>query len=58
MQKKEFSVYLCGECGAIYEEELGDIDTKVPAGTTYEELPDFWTCPVCHAKKSAYGKVE
>ncbi|MFA4907561.1 MAG: rubredoxin [archaeon] len=58
MQKKEFSVYCCMECGAIYEEEYGDSDTKVPAGTAFEELPDFWCCPVCHGKKGAYVKVE
>ena len=43
--------YECTVCGYIYDPEVGDPDNDIPAGTTFEELPEDWTCPDCGVEK-------
>ncbi len=49
--------YECTICGYIYDPEKGDPDGEVKAGTTFEDLPDDWLCPVCGADKDAFEKI-
>lgn len=42
---------VCGVCGHIYDAD------KDGAGVPFEQLPDDWTCPVCHEPKSSYHKI-
>jgi len=49
--------YECAECGYIYDEEKGDSATNVKPGTTLEDLPDDWTCPICGAGRSYFVKI-
>jgi rubrerythrin len=42
--------YKCTICGHIYDEDV--------EGVKFEDLPDDWTCPTCHAPKSKFVKVE
>lgn len=46
----------CDTCGYIYDEALGDPDAKVKLGTSFEELPADWVCPVCNEGKSSFTK--
>ncbi len=48
--------YICDLCGYIYDEELGDPDNGVEAGTKFEDVPDSWVCPLCQADKSQFSK--
>jgi rubredoxin len=48
--------YVCSVCGYVYDPAKGDPDGKIPPGTPFEKLPDDWTCPVCGAAKSEFGK--
>ncbi len=48
----------CTVCGYIYDEDEGDPDRNIPAGTKFEELPEDWTCPYCGAPKSKFKKIE
>ncbi|MBJ7332694.1 MAG: rubredoxin [Solirubrobacteraceae bacterium] len=41
------SVYLCPECGFVYDEEQGVPREGFPPGTPFSEVPDDWTCPDC-----------
>ncbi|RKX48465.1 MAG: rubredoxin [Thermotoga sp.] len=50
--------YRCTVCGYIYDPEQGDPDSKIPAGTPFEKLPDDWVCPLCGASKDMFEKVE
>lgn len=45
--------YVCELCGSIYHEEAGDPSHGVPAGTTYEQLPEYYECPGCGSGKEA-----
>ena len=59
--KKEpspWTTYVCGGCGYEYDPAVGDPENGVAPGTTFENLPDEWICPVCGAEKSAFIKVE
>ena len=48
--------YICDLCGYIYDEELGDPDNGVEAGTKFEDVPESWVCPLCQADKSQFSK--
>ncbi len=41
-------------CGYVYDPERGDKKSKTPKGTSFEELPEEWKCPVCGATKKAF----
>ena len=44
-------------CGYIYRPDKGDRKGKVPAGTSFADLPDDWHCPVCGAGKKMFHKL-
>jgi len=50
--------YVCNVCGYVYDPEDGDPDNNIAAGTSFEELPDDWTCPVCGATKDEFSPEE
>ena len=51
------SQYRCIICGYIYDPEVGDPNNGVPAGTSFEDIPDTWVCPICGAPKSEFEKI-
>ncbi|MEG0683169.1 MAG: rubredoxin, partial [Raoultibacter sp.] len=50
--------YVCQICNYVYDEALGIPDEGIAPGTTWEELPDDWTCPLCGAPKADFEKEE
>jgi rubredoxin len=46
--------YQCTVCGYIYDPAAGDPEHGIAAGTSFDDLPDDWTCPDCGAEKSAF----
>lgn len=50
--------YECTICGYIYDPEKGDSDSSIAPGTSFEELPDDWVCPICAASKDFFEKIE
>ena len=52
------SKWECVVCGYVYDPAKGDIESGIPAGTSFEELPDNWTCPVCGAGKDQFQEVQ
>lgn len=46
--------YVCGVCGYVYDEEVGDPDAGIAAGTRFEDLPEDFTCPVCGVGKDEF----
>ncbi|MFO7711680.1 MAG: rubredoxin [Dehalococcoidia bacterium] len=55
--RTEMAKYECTVCGYIYDPKEGDPDGGIKAGTSFEELPDDWVCPVCGAGKDQFEKV-
>lgn len=50
--------YICEVCGYVYDPAIGDVDHGIKAGTSFNDLPDNWTCPPCGADKHAFRKFE
>lgn len=48
----------CTVCGYVYQAKKGDPDSGVAPGTSFEDLPDDWLCPVCGATKEMFEKLE
>lgn len=44
---EEGNTYQCDLCGWVYDENLGDPDGGIPAGTRWEDIPETWKCPIC-----------
>jgi rubredoxin len=47
---------MCRICGYVYDPAVGDPDNGVPAGTSFEKVPEDWFCPVCGAEKEQFEK--
>ena len=48
--------YVCSVCGYVYNPFEGDVDSGVTPGTSFEDLPDDWVCPICGALKDQFEK--
>ena len=48
--------WVCQICGYVYDPAVGDDEGGIPAGTSFEDLPDDWTCPICGAGKDDFEK--
>lgn len=48
--------YICEVCGWEYDEELGDTENGITAGTKFEDLPEDFVCPVCSVTKEQFNK--
>lgn len=46
--------YVCTVCGFVYDEAKGMPDAGIAPGTTWEQLPENWVCPICGAPKSVF----
>ena len=46
--------YVCTVCGYIYDPEIGDPDSGIAAGTSFEDIPDDWVCPMCGVGKDSF----
>ena len=55
---KSAARYVCSVCGYVYDPEKGHPDNGVVPGTSFEDIPDSWTCPICGAEKSQFEKEQ
>ena len=46
--------YRCLICDYVYDPTEGDAGNGIPPGTTFDDLPDHWLCPVCNADKNNF----
>ena len=44
----------CTICGYIYDPDFGNPDNGILSGTSYENLPEDWVCPVCGAQMDQF----
>ena len=50
--------YVCTVCHYVYDPQMGDVDNGIPAGTSFEELPEDWVCPLCAVGKDMFEVQE
>ncbi len=48
----------CTVCGYIYDPTVGDPDSGIAPGTSFEELPEDWVCPDCGAGKDMFEPLD
>lgn len=48
----------CIICGWVYDEEKGDPDNGVAAGTLWDDVPEEWLCPDCGVGKEDFQLIE
>ena len=57
-EMNKMTKYKCTVCGYIYEPEKGDPESGIKPGTSFEELPDDWECPICGVGKDEFEEVK
>jgi len=50
--------WMCIVCGFLYHETTGLPDEGIPAGTTWDDVPEDWICPDCGVGKADFEMVE
>lgn len=48
--------YVCSVCGFVYDKAKGIPEAGIAPGTSWEQLPEDWVCPLCGAAKSEFAK--
>jgi rubredoxin len=56
--REEKEVYCCPDCLTVYNEEVGDPDLLIPAGTSFSKLPKDYCCPLCETSKTDFAPVQ
>ena len=46
--------WICTICQYVYDPAVGDPDRGIAPGTSFEDLPDDWCCPLCGAGKDVF----
>jgi len=54
---EEMQKWRCTICQYIYDPAEGDPGNGINPGTSFEELPDDWVCPLCGAGKELFELV-
>jgi rubredoxin len=55
-EDKEMDKFVCKACGYVYDPSKGDPQNLIAPGTSFEDLPEKWRCPVCGAEKRQFKK--
>ncbi len=55
---KVMKKYRCTVCQYVYDPRVGDPENGIAPGTSFEDLPDGWTCPGCGEGKDAFEPEE
>ena len=50
--------YQCIVCGFVYDPVEGDPDSGIAPGTSFEDIPDDWECPVCGVTKEDFELLD
>ena len=48
--------FVCQVCGYVYDEELGEPESGIAAGTKWEDLPEDYVCPLCGVGKDEFAE--
>ncbi len=46
--------YVCKVCAYVYDPAAGDAAADIPPGTSFNDLPEDWVCPICGVDKSNF----
>ena len=49
--------FIINSCGNKAELPKGDPDNGIEPGTSFEDLPDDWLCPLCQEGKEVFEMI-
>lgn len=49
--------YRCIICDYIYDPAQGDPSHGIEPGTSFDDIPDDWNCPLCGVDKSNFEPI-
>ncbi len=49
--------FRCTVCGYEYDPAVGDPDNAIAPGTSFDQLPEGWVCPVCGVGKDSFEEI-
>ncbi len=49
-------MYVCEPYGYVYDPEVGDVDSGIAPGTSFDDIPEDWTCPICGLGKDVFAE--
>lgn len=47
--------YICSICNWVYDPAKGDPDGGISPGTSFDDIPDSWVCPICGSAKADFA---
>lgn len=50
--------FVCIVCDYVYDPKLGDPDGGIAPGTSFEDIPEDWLCPVCGVGKDDFEPID
>ena len=56
--KPQTSLYQCRHCFTVYDENLGDPEQQIVAGTGFQQLSATYYCPLCEAGKEDFVTMD
>jgi rubredoxin len=56
--KDNAGLYQCTNCLSVYSELLGETENNISPGTTFDDLPEDYCCPLCEAAKDKFKKID
>jgi len=51
-------LHQCKHCFSVYDEQVGDAENNIEAGTAFNDVPENYHCPLCDAEKEDFVEVE
>lgn len=51
------SIYMCRQCGYLYDLSKGEPESGIPAGTDVADFPEGWKCPECGASSDCLEEI-
>lgn len=55
---EDSAAYKCWACAWVYDPAKGIPEQGIPAGTSWEDLPDSMCCPICFLNKQGFDPVD
>ena len=49
--------YVCSVCGWEYDESVGCPEQNIEPGTSFDELPENFECPLCGVGKEEFTEA-
>ena len=49
--------FVCMICGYTYDPAVGDPTVGIPPGTSWEDVPEDYKCPICNASKEYFKEI-